>query len=754
MDDLSEIKSNIEPALLKPVNLDEVYEAFCEETGFSQQEEFIEYLHQKELISDQTLFAVQPDEVDVLIGEGLKLSTSQKRYEFLNTVGEGAMGKILLVKELNLQRKVAFKELHHTVGFNRETLRRFFNEVQITAQLDHPNIVPVYSLEVSSNGLAYTMKLVKGKTLKDVIIEARKQIKNGLSIKEIKLQLTQRLNYFLRVCEAMHFAHKKGAIHRDLKPANIMVGAYNEVYVMDWGIARLFQKPSEGEPQMTQSIDRTDIKDMEATQVGQILGTPRYMSPEQAKGLNHSLDPRSDQFALGLILFELVLLKPALKAKTPVELFKRLLSGQLQPFNHFHPGVKIPVELKAIIEKSTALLIEDRYESVESMAEDIRQFLRGEAVDAHEDTLFQKMMRAMNHHQEKALAIFMSLILIGLSGVIASLYSHQQAMLSAKHREDQLTTFLKNVYQQSYKINNRFLQVESSLNGLASVTRAYLTQGPISQEPILKQREFSPEDYLQSKYYGLKISVDWPISLPSYNANQSDYIESLKRVLPVRYYLRKMFSKSYHGKPPSFNKEEQRRKISDLGGPIMWMTIVLKEGVSLGYPGTDFDSKFDGRQRPYYKLAAHKYGPQWGNPYLDVTARGLMLPCAMSIYDQLGEFRGVVAVDMIFDDIIDNLLHIPNSKAYAKTTYLLDEKGRIVLNSHQKNQQDKSMIFKDLKLPLFENKQLIDAMKQELSGGYIEVDNQELIAFSKMDALGWYYVVKTDLNTLLTQSFN
>ncbi|HSB60605.1 MAG TPA: serine/threonine-protein kinase, partial [Vicinamibacteria bacterium] len=156
-------------------------------------------------------------------------------YVVLGTAGRGAMGTVQVARDVDLLRKVALKQLAPEFAGDRGATARFIREVQVTAQLDHPHIVPVYGLEASAGGRpAYTMKLVQGRTFVELIRDTQAFYEEGKAPIE-GLSLPARLEYFLKVCDAVHYAHERGVIHRDLKPANLMLGQYNEVYVMDWG---------------------------------------------------------------------------------------------------------------------------------------------------------------------------------------------------------------------------------------------------------------------------------------------------------------------------------------------------------------------------------------------------------------------------------------------------------------------------------------------------------------------------------------
>ena len=190
------------------------------------------------------------------------------------------MGQIYVARESDLNRKVAFKQIASKLHAQRGLMERFVQEVQITAQLDHPNVVPVYGIEATPEGsLGYAMKLINGRTFEEVIRDVRNRHVAGEKVLVVR-EITERLNLFLRVCDAMNYAHSRGVIHRDLKPANIMVGAYGEVYVMDWGLARLMDGSDAQE-----ALELMAGSSKDSTQLGDAVGTPAYMAPEQARGV-------------------------------------------------------------------------------------------------------------------------------------------------------------------------------------------------------------------------------------------------------------------------------------------------------------------------------------------------------------------------------------------------------------------------------------------------------------------------------------
>jgi serine/threonine protein kinase len=299
------------------------------------------------------------------------------RFLVQNLLGEGGMGSVFVAQDRGLGRVVALKRLREGLEADADAMRRFILEAQIGAQLEHPNIVPLYSFERSQNGApAIAMQLLEGRTMAQYIHDAAAAPREARGMRG-EYSLKERLGTLLGVCEAIHFAHERGVIHRDLKPDNVMLGRFREVYVMDWGLARVTSvdgsvaDPS-GEPRPATPLVAAESKvhselsnsatiaisssngaeSATATRQGDVMGTPQYMPPEQALGMLHRVGPATDQFALGVMLQELATLLPARSHSSITVALSEAVLGKLAPPVDAE-GVPVHAALQAIVARAT-----------------------------------------------------------------------------------------------------------------------------------------------------------------------------------------------------------------------------------------------------------------------------------------------------------------------------------------------------------------------------------------------------------------
>ncbi len=308
------------------------------------------------------------------------------RFRVLRFHREGGLGRVYVARDEELGRDVALKEVRPDKADELELRRRFVLEAEINGGLEHPGIVPVYSLGTYEDGRPfYAMRFVEGDSLKESIqsYHARNPRPDPTASEFRKL-----LGRFVDVCEAIAFAHSKGVLHRDLKPHNVMLGRYGETLLIDWGLAKATGRR---EPITAGAAIETTLVPPsgsgQAATLG-VLGSPPYMSPEQASGDMHAIGPATDVYGLGAILFALLTGQPPVNAPTTHEALEQVRRGELRSPRSLNP--RIPRPLEAVCRKALALRPRDRYPSALALAQDIEHWLADEPVTAWREPLAQR----------------------------------------------------------------------------------------------------------------------------------------------------------------------------------------------------------------------------------------------------------------------------------------------------------------------------------------------------------------------------
>ncbi len=404
------------------------------------------------------------------------------RYGEHQVIARGGMGEIQRVWDADLRRAIAMKVLreanapshtdHRTPHSAARQQRRFLDEAQITAQLQHPGIVPVHELGLDADGrLYFTMNLVRGQNLRDVLRLARAG-EDGWTRARV-------LEVLRRVCEAVAYAHDRGVIHRDLKPLNIMVGRFGETYVMDWGLARVLRRdepaapatgaePAPPDPLAAQTLD------------GDVVGTPAYMPPEQARGELDRVGPPADVYAIGAMLYELLSGEmpyvPSGTRTSSHAVLERLIAGPPEPLK---AAVDVPAELVAICERAMARDPQARYATVGKLGEDLAAFLEMRVVRAYESGTWAELRKWLRRN--KALSATAALAVLAL--VVGLLMS-----LVQKNRADEQSVRADGSFKLAFAAVDRMLSRMGSR--LAGVPRAQEVQRDLLEDALEFHTQF------------------------------------------------------------------------------------------------------------------------------------------------------------------------------------------------------------------------------------------------------------------------
>jgi len=685
-------------------------------------EDLIAWLHSRGALAEATLHrAARSSRAPVLVGASEQLA-GPTALRVLGEVGRGAMGEVLLARDERLHRTVALKRLDPRLAHDPGMVRRFVVEAQLTAQLDHPGIVPVHAVETpEGEPPSYAMKLVRGRTLKAWITEARERAEKGEAQPE-RMALPARLDLFCQICEPLAYAHARGVLHRDLKPDNVMVGPFGEVFVMDWGVARLIGGESQGLSGPTTG---------EGTQAGDIVGTPSYLSPEQARGENDKLDARSDQFTLGLLLFEIATLRRArasIKGGPPMIL--AATRAHLDPIVGL--AEPIPRELVAVIRKATNPDRERRYPDVSALAEEVRRVLRGEAVVAQPDGGFQKLGRTLARNRERVAIALVGLAALGVAGFglsVAGVMGLREADRSAAEtRAARRVELAALVDTRARALDRALLRDEGLLRGLASAALRALSSprdAPVYLAAAYADPTTAPPDLTPSPVYGAKTSFLQPdlAAAPDFDVTAGH--ARLAALASLRDELVGVLLGS--SDPPPRDVSEARARVLLTGTPVVWAYVATTDGVLVGYPGVgSYPPGYDPRERPWYAEGLGHAAPAWGAPYVDESGMGLLIGCTMALVDGAGAKVGVAGLDVPVRELVKTWLAPGDLPAEG---FLLGADGKVVVRSSGSAAE-----------PDFPFTAVWTEVKADPAAGQASVEG-EFAAWSRLEAVPWTYVV-------------
>jgi serine/threonine protein kinase len=375
-----------------------------------------------------------------------------ERYTPNKKLNQGGMKAIWEVDDHRTARKVAMALIQDSKIASEEDIDSFLYEARLTANLQHPNIIPIYDIAVDENGNPYfTMKALKGETLGEII----RKLSGGHAEYTKLYTRTRLLGVFLKVCNAIDYAHSKGVIHLDLKPSNVVVGDFGDVHVLDWGLSTLITHLDEydGEPVSWQSIDDVALEngqtltrylESSAKRRHVVGGTPGYMSPEQAQGAPSDIDFQTDVYMLGAMLYELLTYQCPVVGATVKEVLQKTVRGELPAPAKRAPERKIPPSLAAIAMKAMHVDPAERYPNVAALIQDIHQFQDGFATVAENPTFITHFALLIRRHK-MAVSLLGGSALIIASILVNSYLSIKGALAELKEKNDYIEATAKRV---------------------------------------------------------------------------------------------------------------------------------------------------------------------------------------------------------------------------------------------------------------------------------------------------------------------
>ena len=684
----------------------------------------------------------------------------EQAYERTEEVGAGGQARLYRGFDMHLHRQVAVKSLREEQGKDPELRGKFVSEAMITAQLDHPAIVPVHSIHRDKDGnLHLAMKLINGRPFQSYLSDlVRHYEREGFSASEEQRSLNYRLEVFLSICDALEYAHNRNIMHCDLKPENIMIGEYHEAYLMDWGLARCINDPN------------FDPKAWASPSV--ITGTPRFLSPEAVRG--EHCDQRADIYALGLILYEVVTLQSGYPGNDHRETINRIRRGEMRPVTHRF-GYPIPADLRKIILKAAAWDREKRYQTVGDFSADVRKFIRGEEVSANPDSFFGRFARWGYHHRRLMLITTLVMVALGAVAVSFSLYKQVRSEMTEKvrsefrnERDRELGMLLDRTIGVSRTFDRKISNLEHDLTAITTNALLLLNADvkPPADDPIYSRADLSrgkvPPAMAMAPGFGYEIDMDHivcQIAPGARPANAEDRVRRLAMLRPV--FLRALIESRQDSTITEHNLPLLKQRILNSGAPLVDAYLGFKDGLFVLYPCSKIlPEDFDHRQRPWYKErmdGSHATAAaMWGSPYLSVDG-DMMLPCTLPMVDAKGTFHGVAAIDVSIPKLVKSLRGMGDSGKFLLEKTIVDSDGNVIVDigedfitashRHAGNAGKNGRRIRYGNMPVFER------IKARRNGVIIRAENggHTAYVFSGMYSVKWYYIEKIDLDELLRE---
>jgi serine/threonine protein kinase len=346
--------------------------------------------------------------------------SAEQRYRLIRPMARGGLGQVLLARDETFGREVALKQILTRLDDDVRMQRHFLFEARITGNLEHPGIVGVYAIGRDPDGRPfYVMRLIRGETLRDAIRRYHGGEPSKRSDGARTLALSKLINRLIAVCNAVAFAHSRGVLHRDIKPANIMIGKFGETLVVDWGLAKRVDRFVEHEDQRPEEFDLTQNATTSMIESGMVVGTPAYMSPEQAEGRQDLMEPTSDVYSLGASLYEILTGDVPMRGKNVRDILTAVRAGQFPAPSEVNPAVDPALE--AICLMAMAHAPEDRYATARALADDLERWLADQPVIAYREPVTKAVSRWLSRHPHvliRGLIAIVACLVLAISAII------------------------------------------------------------------------------------------------------------------------------------------------------------------------------------------------------------------------------------------------------------------------------------------------------------------------------------------------
>ncbi len=685
------------------------------------------------------------------------LHSVEDSFEIISKIGEGGQGIVSTAADRSLGRIVALKSLHSKLNKKHDSREHFIAEAKITAQLDYPGIVPVYSLNGDkSGGLHLAMKFINGENLADYLERIRKQYKSeGINKFNESHSLRKRIEIFLRTCDAVSYAHSRNVMHCDLKPENIMLGQHNDSYIMDWGIARLIDDPAYNPDTWTRP--------------NSISGTPRYLAPEAVEGIY--TDERIDIYALGLILFECVYLKSAYSGKSAKDVIAKIKNEQTAKFTHAF-NVPVSKDLRAIIRKAIAHNREKRYQTVNELADDIRSYLANEETIARPDNFFTKIYRFSQRHIKILLILGLFWLLIAGAAVSYSVYRENQRANFILQRDVALSEAYSKALYVSGLIELQMHHVSSSLKNLSAYI-SFLLSHDVAAEADYSKIFWYPDEQKKEKrasdiVFSALCNKYITVNRMSFNHPDGKYdkkmFDNMRRMQTLQGLLRDEFLRGDIFRDKSsvdrMSEKEAEKYFYQNGSPKLWIHCGFEDGLYFCMPGyLDQPDKYDPRTRMWYIAAANKTPFDdviWSKPYVDAVSKRLTLTASLPIFVNK-KLHGVIAVDNMLRYIARFMKNKGNTDSFLLEKAIIDSDGKTILGTREdysvkdelKDGEDKIHQTSNF----FDDERTFKIIRRRKNGMLTvkTVHGRNIVyLFYRINTHDWHYVEKIDLDMLLS----